>query len=337
MRYVVNLINEYDPGPFPDEFDEHVIQLASNENPYLPPENVLKAIKENMFEINRYPYPYYSELKKMISEYTGVEDSQIAVSNGASDLIRLVTDLIVEPFDSVYIPMPSYTMYLMFSMLRDANVITDVFDGYRVDGCYSRGKLAFLCSPNNPTGNVIEKKVIKEFLENFEYVVVDEAYAEFQGDSCIDLLEHFSNLIVLRSFSKFFALAGMRIGYAIANEKIAQGIEKIRNPFSISRLGCITAIEALKSLDYYKKISEMIISEREKMKKELERRFFVYPSSANFILVKHNVKGLVDKLEEQRILVRDVTGLEGLNGYHFRVSVGLPEENSIFLKAVDEL
>ena len=337
MRYVVNLINEYDPGPFPDEFDEHVIQLASNENPYLPPENVLKAIKENMFEINRYPYPYYSELKKMISEYTGVEDSQIAVSNGASDLIRLVTDLIVEPFDSVYIPMPSYTMYLMFSMLRDANVITDVFDGYRVDGCYSRGKLAFLCSPNNPTGNVIEKKVIKEFLENFEYVVVDEAYAEFQGDSCIDLLEHFSNLIVLRSFSKFFALAGMRIGYAIANEKIAQGIEKIRNPFSISRLGCITAIEALKSLDYYKKISEMIISEREKMKKELERRFFVYPSSANFILVKHNVKGLVDKLEERRILVRDVTGLEGLNGYHFRVSVGLPEENSIFLKAVDEL
>ncbi len=337
MRYVVNLINEYDPGPFPDEFDGEVIQLASNENPFPPSERVLKAIKENILKINRYPYPYYSELKSELSSYTGVDESCIAVSNGASDLIRLITDLFIEPFDRVYIPMPSYTMYLMFSMLRDAHVETQVFEGYDVDGCCSRGKIAFLCSPNNPTGNTLKKKVIREFLENFEYVVVDEAYAEFHGESHADLLDHYTNLIVIRSFSKFFGLAGMRIGYALADKRIVTGIEKIRNPFSISYLGYISAIEAIKSIDYYRRVAEIIISEREKMKERLEKKFYIYPSRANFLLVKHNDLELVERLMEKRILVRDVTGLEGLHGYHFRVSVGKPEENSIFLRAVEEI
>jgi len=337
MRFVVNLINEYDPGPFPDEFDGEVIQLASNENPFPPSENVIRAIKDGLLKINRYPYPYYSELKSLLSTYTGVNEGCIAVSNGASDLIRLVTDIILEPLDRVYIPMPSYTMYLMFSMLRDAHVETEVFEEYRIDGCYSRGKLAFLCSPNNPTGNTLEKKTIQEFLENFEYVVVDEAYVEFQGNSAVDLLNHYSNLIVLRSFSKFFGLAGMRVGYAVAEEKIAEAIEKIRNPFSISHLGYLSAVEALRSLDYYRKVAEMIVSEREKMKKGLEKNFHVYPSSANFLLVRHGDPELVKKLQERKVLVRDVTGLEGLRGYHFRVSVGLPSENSKFLEVVEEL
>ncbi len=336
MRFVVNLINEYDPGPFPDEFDGDVIQLASNENPFPPSENVIKAIKENLLKINRYPYPYYSELKNLLSSYTGIGESSIAVSNGASDLIRLVADIVLEPFDRVYIPMPSYTMYLMFSMLRDAHVETEVFEGYRIDGCYSRGKLAFLCSPNNPTGNTIDRKIIQEFLESFEYVVVDEAYVEFQGNSAVDLLGHYSNLIVIRSFSKFFGLAGMRVGYVMADEKMAKAIEKVRNPFSISYLGYVSAIEALKSVEYYRKIAETIISERERMRKSLERNFYVYPSRANFLLVKYDDPELVKKLQERRVLVRDVTGLEGLNKYHFRVSVGLPAENSKFLKVVEE-
>ncbi len=337
MRYVIRLINEYDPGPFPDEFEREVVQLASNENPFPPSERVLKAIKESTLRINRYPYPYYSQLKAELSSYTGVDENRIAVSNGASDIIRLVADILLEPFDRVYIPMPSYTMYLMFSMLRDARVETQVFEGYDVDGCHSRGKLAFLCSPNNPTGNALKKKVIREFLESFEYVVVDEAYAEFHGESCADLLGHYTNLIVIRSFSKFFGLAGMRIGYALADESIAGGIEKIRNPFSISYLGYISAIEAIRSVDYYRKVADMIISEREKLRQQLERKFYVYPSRANFLLVKHTEPELVNRLMEKGVLVRDVTGLEGLHGHHFRVSVGKPEENSLFLEVVEEI
>lgn len=254
MRYVIELINKYNPGYFPHE--ENAIILSSNENPFPPSENVARVLREDILKMNRYPDPSYPKLKEMLSHYTEIDEECIAISNGASDLIRLVTDLVIEPLDRVYIPMPSYTMYLMFSMLRDANVETEVFDGYRIEGCYSRGKLAFLCSPNNPTGDVIERKVIQEFLESFEYVVVDEAYVEFHGESCQGLLEHYSNLIILRSFSKFFGLAGMRVGYALTHKRIARYIEKIRNPFSISYLGYISAIEALKSVDYYKRIAD---------------------------------------------------------------------------------
>ncbi|WP_456478616.1 histidinol-phosphate transaminase [Geoglobus ahangari] len=337
MRRVVDFINEYDPGPFPEDFDREVIQLASNENPYPPAENVIAAIKNRIFKINRYPSPYYRELKKAISEYTGFGVENIAVSSGASDIIRLVTDILLDPLDRVLVPMPSYTMYVMYSMLREASLETRVYEGYRIDGCYERGKLAFLCSPNNPTGNVVERKVIEEFLQNFEYVVVDEAYCEFSGTSCADLLEHYDNLIVLRSFSKFFGLAGMRVGYAIADEKVVRAIEKIRNPFSLSMLGQIAAVEALKSVEYYRRVAEIILSERERMRRELEKRFYVYESSANFLLVKHDVPDIAERLMEEGVLVRDVTGLEGLDGPHFRVTVGRKEENDRFLEVVSGL
>ncbi|NOY10800.1 MAG: histidinol-phosphate transaminase [Archaeoglobi archaeon] len=337
MRRVVDFINEYDPGPFPEDFDREVIQLASNENPYPPAENVIAAIKNSIFRINRYPSPYYRELKKAISEYTGFGVENIAVSSGASDIIRLVTDILLDPLDRVFVPMPSYTMYVMYSMLREASLETRVYEGYRIDGCYERGKLAFLCSPNNPTGNVVERKVIEEFLQNFEYVVVDEAYCEFSGISCADLLEHYDNLIVLRSFSKFFGLAGMRVGYAIADEKVVRAIEKIRNPFSLSMLGQIAAVEALKSVEYYRRVAEIILSERERMRRELEKRFYVYESSANFLLVKHDVPDIAERLMEEGVLVRDVTGLEGLDGPHFRVTVGRKEENDRFLEVVSGL
>ncbi|MBE8540263.1 histidinol-phosphate transaminase [Geoglobus acetivorans] len=337
MRFVVSLINEYDPGPFPEDFDRRVIQLASNENPYPPHQEVISTLKNSVMEINRYPSPYYRKLKNLISEYLGVDSSNIAVSNGASDLLRLVTDLFIEPFDRVFIPMPSYTLYALFSMLREAQVVTKVFEGYRLDGCYDRGKLAFLCSPNNPTGNVIDRAVIEEFLENFDYVVVDEAYSEFAGTSVVDLINHYENLIVIRSFSKFFGLAGMRVGYAIAHENVARAIEKIRNPFSISTLAYKAAIAALENVDYYRKIAGLIVMERDRIAKRLGKMFYVYESHANFLLVRHEVGNLADRLMERGILVRDVTGLEGLEGPHFRVSVGRKHENDAFLSAVEEI
>ncbi|WP_457591171.1 histidinol-phosphate transaminase [Geoglobus sp.] len=337
MRRVIEFINEYDPGPFPEDFDRKVIQLASNENPYPPPDNVLKAVRESALGVNRYPSPYYTALKQMLSEYTGLEVDNIAVSSGASDLIRTVTDIVLEPLDRVFVPMPSYTMYIMYSMLREASLDTRVYEGYRIDGCYGSGKLAFLCSPNNPTGNVLELKVVEEFLQSYDYVVVDEAYYGFSRETCAELLNHYDNLIILRSFSKFFGLAGMRVGYALAGERVVKAIEKVRNPFSLSILAQVAAIEALKNLEYYERIAEIIRAERERMREELGKRFYVYESSANFLLVRHDDPELVSELMERGILVRDVTGLEGLEGHHFRVTVGRKGENDKFIEVVREL
>jgi len=337
MRRVIEIINEYDPGPFPEDFDREVIQLASNENPFPPSEEVINAIKENVFKINRYPSPYYRRLKEKIAEYVDTDPENIAVSTGASDILRIISEIILEPLDTVFIPMPSYSMYLLFSMLREAHILTKVYDSYKIEGCEFQGKLAFLCSPNNPTGNSLDKKVIEEFAENFEYIVVDEAYADFENKTALDLLKDYDNIIIVRSFSKYFSLAGMRVGYAVADERIAKAIEKVRNPFAISILALHAAIAALNSLDYYRKVSKIILKERERIERELKKLFYVYESNANFLLVKHEIKELPKLLMNRGILVRDVSGLEGLNGYHFRVTVGRPEENDKFLEAIHEI
>lgn len=337
MRRIIEIINEYDPGPFPEDFDRAVIQLASNENPFPPSENVINAIRDNLFKINRYSSPYYRGLKEKIAEYTGFPPENIAVSSGASDILRIATEVILEPLDTVFIPMPSYSMYFLFSMLKEAHILTKKYEGYKIEGCEFRGKLAFLCSPNNPTGNALDIKVIREFAENFEYVVVDEAYADFENKTCLNLLKDYDNIIVVRSFSKFFGLAGMRVGYAVAHEKIAKAIEKVRNPFSISILSLHAAIAALDSVDYYRRVSEIILRERRRMEWELKKLFYVYESNANFLLVKHDIEELPKLLMDRGILIRDVSGLEGLDGYHFRVTVGRPEENDKFLEAINEI
>ena len=155
---------------------------------------------------------------------------------GASELIKLVVDAVVEPLDRVVIPMPSYSYYALASMLRDASIIFPEFEGYRIQPELPDGKLLFLCSPNNPTGNGIERKVVEEIVESFNgYVVLDEAYVEFSGRSCVDMVEGHDNLIVLRTFSKFFGLAGLRVGYAVTSPEMASALEKIRSPFSISQ------------------------------------------------------------------------------------------------------
>ncbi len=337
MRRVIEFINEYDPGPFPEDYDREVIQLASNENPFPPSEEVIEAIKDNLLNINRYPSPYYVKLKEKIADYVDVDVSNVSISTGASDILRLVAEIVLEPFDTVFIPLPSYSMYILFSMLKEANILTKVYEGYKIDECDMKGKLAFLCSPNNPTGNCISNDVIKDFAENFDYVVVDEAYADFEGRTALKLLKSYDNLIIVRSFSKFFGLAGLRIGYAIADEKIVKALEKIRNPFSISILAYNAAIAALNSLHYYKKIAKIILRERGRLMKRLSKKFYVYDSNANFLLVKHDIENLVEILISRGILVRDVSGLFGLEGNHFRVTVGRPEENSKFLEVIDEV
>lgn len=341
MRYVVSLINKYDAGKFPRDLKEmgidRAIQLASNENPYPPPEEVVEAIRREVLWINRYPHPEYKDLKERIAEYCEVDYGMISLGSGVMDILKVIADVLLEPFDKVVVPMPSYSYYTFVSMLRDAGVEEVIFEGYKVSVENLSGKLIFLCSPNNPTGNTVNEEVVRTACENFQYVVLDEAYAEFAGKSFVKLLDDYENLIILRTFSKYFGLAGMRIGYALSNEEIAEAIEKIRSPFAISPLSARAAEVALENLEYYEKIRRKIISLRERMRKELEKYYFVYPSEANFLLFKHNRSNLVDEFLERGIILRDVTGLRGLEGYHVRVTVGREKEVEAFVEVLREL
>ncbi len=345
VRHVIDLINKYDAGKFPRE--GYYINLSSNENPYPPAEGVLKAIERSVNMINRYPNPEYPELKSAIAEYLKVDVNEIFLGNGISDCIYNICNALLDTLDKVTIPMPSYTMYVMYSMLREASINYKIYPYYKIDSKdfvanASDSKLIFLCSPNNPTGNVIPIESIKEVVESVKcYVVLDEAYVEFSDYSAIKLTDSYENLIVMRTFSKFFGLAGLRIGYGVCKDtNVVSALEKVRLPFCINHVAVVAGVEAIRCLDYYEKVRNKIVSEREKLYRELSKfeRIEVFPSKANFLLVK--VKGnlgLADKLEERKILVRNVTGLMGLAGEHVRITVGKPEENNALLNALKEI
>ncbi|MET1124926.1 MAG: histidinol-phosphate transaminase [Archaeoglobaceae archaeon] len=333
MRGVVKIINPYDPGEFPRSGE--VLQLGSNENPYPPSERVRKAYCEAAAKINRYPDARYQELKEVIAEYVECDAKNVALGCGASELINRVCDCIVEELDKVVIPMPSYTLYAIYAMLRSASIEMPVFKSYRIDAeaiAELKPKLTFVCSPNNPTGNVVDRKTIKRLAEVSQYLVIDEAYAEFASKSCVDLALQLENVIVLRSFSKFFGLAGLRVGYAIANEEIADAIERVRLPFAISQPALSCAIAAIEDVEYYEDVKRKIIEERERVSRELSKRFFVYPSEANFILVKVE-EGFSRRMLERGIIVRRIS-LPGLEGEHARITIGTKEENDALLAKI---
>ncbi|MEM0303446.1 MAG: histidinol-phosphate transaminase [Archaeoglobaceae archaeon] len=335
MRGVVKIINPYDAGVFPEG---NVILLNSNENPYEPSEEVKKAYIESIGKISRYPDPSYSKLKEAISEYVGFGTERIAVGCGSSELISRVCDVLLDELDKVVIPMPSYSLYISYAMLRNASILLPVYDGYSITPEFieeEKPKLSIICSPNNPTGNTVKKRVIEKIAENSEYLLIDEAYAEFAESNLLDMAYEFDNVVILRSFSKFFGLAGMRVGYAIAGKEIVEAIEKVRLPFAISSPGVATAISALKSIDYYIEVKKKILKERERVYKELKRLGFeVYPSEANFILFRAK-KHLFEKLLEQGIVVRNLVGLLGLEGNFIRMSIGRREENDRVIKILE--
>ncbi|ADB57716.1 histidinol-phosphate transaminase [Archaeoglobus profundus] len=345
VRPVIELINRYDAGKFPK--GESYIILSSNENPYPPAEDVLKAIERSIKKVtNRYPDPEYPELKRAIAEYLEVDVNEIFLGNGISDCIYNICNALLDTLDKVTIPMPSYTMYAMYSIVRDASINYRIYPYYKIDiedfiESVRNSKLVFLCSPNNPTGNAIPIKRIKEIVESVRgYVALDEAYVEFSDASAIKLTDTYENLIVMRTFSKFFGLAGLRIGYGICkDERVVSALEKIRLPFCINYIGAIAGVEAIKCLDYYKKIRDIIVKERERVYRELSKfeEIEVFPSKANFLLVKSENLRLAEKLEKRKILVRDVTGLMGLSGEHVRITIGKPEENNALLNALEEI
>ncbi len=345
IREVIRILNPYESGKSAEYLKKGLVVLCSNENPYPPHPAVIEAIEEELSRINRYPDPDYGELKEAISEYLDVGIENIAVGCGASDVLNNVCVAVLDVMDVVTIPIPSYTMYAILAMLRDASLNFVEYPYYQIESediiDKSRGsKLMFLCSPNNPTGNTI--KDLEDILSNFDgLVVLDEAYAEFSGKSAVDLIKDYDNLVIVRTFSKFFGLAGLRIGYAVSgNLELIEGLEKIRLPFCINNIAVRAAVAALENLDYYVRIRDKIVESREKLAKEIEKfeLLEVLPSEANFLLVRVKEKtGLAKKLEKEGVAVRDVTGLMGLEGEHLRITVGREEENKALIEALKRI
>lgn len=332
------------------DFIDYKVKLDANESPYSLCEEIKVELSNWINEsenFNIYPDTDSSELREEIAKFWTVEKENIICGVGADQLIDCILKLMIEVNDKVMMPTPSFAMYKIATVMNHGLPLEfDLNDDYSYDTnkiieMYKEKnpKLLILCTPNNPTGNVMAKNEIKKVLENVQCpVIVDEAYAEFNGETVIDLINEYENLIVLRTFSKIYGLAGLRVGYGISNYKMINLISIIKPPYNLNTFSQKAAIEVLKHDAVYKKRVNKIMEEKKWLEEALKliSDIKVFDSNANFILIKSSVNDLGCKLKEKGILIRSFKTHDKLMNCH-RISIGSREQNEILMGGIKEL
>jgi histidinol-phosphate aminotransferase len=333
-----NILNMKPYSSARDEFKgEAEVFLDANENPYPSP-------------YNRYPDPLQWKVKEKLAQIKKAEPQQIFLGNGSDEAIDLLIRAFCEPnADSILITVPTYGMYAVCAEVNAVAIqevkLTPSFD-LDLDSLnrsiQPNTRIIFLCSPNNPTANLLSRNKIESVLKTFQgIVVVDEAYIDFANDtSFISELSNYSNLVVLQTFSKAWGLAGLRLGMAFANEEIINMLNKIKYPYNINIRTQELALEALDGVNKKDAWVSEILAQREILTKELLTLHIVkkiYPSDANFILVKlDDAPGTYHYLMNNKIIVRDrsrVTLCENC----IRITIGTPQENKRLIQALAQL
>ena len=324
-----------------DEFKDaskDLIFLDANENPY---NNGL----------NRYPDPQQRDLKQILSQIKNISTENMVLGNGSDEVLDLIFRAFCEPNqDNVISISPSYGMYSVLANLNAVEYrksLLNIEDFQpNLDDIFSKidanTKMIFLCSPNNPTGEIIKRNTLTEIVENFDgLVVIDEAYIDFSDEqSWIYELENYPNIIVTQTLSKAVGLAGIRLGILYASKEIISVLNKIKPPYNVNQLTQNKAIEILKD---YKKINattQVLIEQKGVLKQALENCSFVekiYPSDANFILIKvDNANKRYDEFLEKGIVIRNRTN-DDLCENCLRITVGTEEENSKLIETLKSL
>lgn len=348
-RPVVDSLPAYVPGKAASQAEidhgiENAIKLASNEAPWGPIPSVVDAMSNALTGINRYADHRATELREAIAPWVGVETDRVTVGCGSVGILQQLLLSYVDPGDHVVYPWRSFEIYPVFTQLAGGRsiqvpLVNDAFDLDAVaDAVTGETKLVMLANPNNPTGTAIHVDELRAFVAKIPgnvIVAMDEAYHEFMdpalGDSVSALLPDFSNLIVLRTFSKAQGLAALRVGYAMASPDIISTIDKTQSPFSING---IAQAAALASIEAHSEVMERVgelVAERDRVVASLADRGYRFPQSeANFVwLPLGRMTGDVYlELEKAGVVTRPFPG-EGI-----RVTIGSPEENDRFLAAL---
>ena len=335
------------------ELGTRIIKLDGNENPYLCSPRAREVLTRFPY-YHIYPDPLQRNLRQALSGYAGFPEENIVCGNGSDDLIDLVLRLFLRPGDEVLNCPPTFGMY-PFTVSVCGGTLVDVPRGDNfaldLDGLHSaisaKTRVIFIASPNNPTGGVVSRDEVLELLGAGLVVAVDEAYYEFSDGSVADLVPDNPNLIVLRTFSKWAGLAGLRVGYALCHERLAGHFLKIKQPYNVNVAGEAAAIASLQDVEYLHGNVEKLKRERDRMFARLSQLAWMkpFPSQANFLLCRvaekdsagptTAAKRLRDGLRKRGILVRfyETTGLRDC----LRISAGLPEDMDTLLTALEEV
>jgi histidinol-phosphate aminotransferase len=314
---------------------QDIVKLGSNENPYGPSPKVAEALRTISPE--RYPEP--EDLMAGLWGYTGCPEELIVIGAGMDGVMDTLTRLFLGPGDQTFIPTPTFSYYEILTTLAGG---TPVFvprdcDFQAATELPKDVKMAFLCSPNNPTGNVTSEDDVRAMVESTEAIVfLDEAYVEFADRSLLELVKDYENLVVGRTMSKAFGLAGMRLGYAIAPQWIADQYRRAAPPFfGITCASVAAGVAVLSDLDFMRLSVERIRAERGRLQKEIRS----HPSQANFLYIEtaepSNV--FVERFLQKGVIIRDCRSFRGAGEHHVRVTVGTPTENDRFLCAFREI
>jgi histidinol-phosphate aminotransferase len=355
VRKSIRNVKPYVPGkPIAEVKREmglrNVVKLASNENPYPPSPKVLKAIQKASETVNRYPDSGCFYLRQKLAKKLKIAQDRLIFGNGSDEVIALATKVFLNETDEVIMARPSFLMYDIFSNLAGARIksvpLTPHLD-YDLTAMKKaispKTKIIFLGNPDNPSGQYFTQRQMADFLKGIRkniLVFIDEAYYEYvdakEYVDSIGLLKKYKNVLVTRTFSKMYGLAGLRIGYGIAHPEVISLLNRARDPFNVNAVAQAAARACLSDPSYYRKIAREVIHEREWMYDRLQTLGLDYKHSyTNFILIdlKKDAKGMTKKLMEQGVIVRNMNfcGLKNC----VRVSIGRHPENKKFIKALE--
>lgn len=361
-RAIVSEMDSYVPGKSQDEIasefnlnKDEIIKLGSNENPFGPSPKAIEAIQKECRNINRYPESVLNELQQELADYSGVKQSQVIIGgDGADEIIDVLAKTFINEGDEFIVPLPSYMYYEYLLQQYGARPVYAKWnlDENKLDidsilnSISDKTKMIFLCTPNNPTGTLIDKEDIKNIASQNPdvLIVVDEAYFEYAEVTNKDLINEFDNIFIIRTMSKVMGLAGMRAGYGLACSKIIEYMHRIKPVFSLTRLSYVATLNTLRDKDYIKTSIENGIKSREYLYNELSKidSLNVFPSKSNFMLIGIKDTGFTAsefafELMKKGVIVRDCTSFKGLDEYWIRISICTLEEDKKFIDIVKEV
>ncbi|MFA6425575.1 MAG: histidinol-phosphate transaminase [Phycisphaerae bacterium] len=332
----------YEPGFQPKS--TNVVKLNTNENPYPASPKVFEAIKNITPEnLRRYPQPSADSFREAAAEILCVKNENIICANGGDELLALAIRAICDENRPLAYPTPTYSLYPVLAQIQNCPAIEIPFDSeFNLPAklASAGAALTILCNPNAPSGSFISKKEIAQLAQEIKGVLlIDEAYVDFSEDNCLDLIKKFDNVIILRTMSKGYSLAGLRFGFGIANEDLINGLNKVKDSYNSDAIAIAAATAALKDQAYFRQNIDKVKAERKRLTAELIYLGFEVPTSqTNFVFaksVKTRAIDVYDKLKENNIYVRywaypDIKD-------KLRISIGTPEQNDKLLNTLKEI
>lgn len=344
FRQNINAMSGYQPGEQPAP-EVKVIKLNTNENPYPPSPQALTVMRELDGELlRRYPHPMAEPFRQAASLALGIPRDWILVGNGSDDLLTMIIRACAGPSRSVVYPTPTYVLYRTLAQIQDAEFREIPYpEDYQLpldELIAANGAVTFIASPNSPSGTAVPVELLDKLAMQLTGVlVIDEAYVDFAEDNALALVQKYDNVIVLRTLSKGYSLAGLRLGFGIANPTLLEGLIKVKDSYNMDVVASLVGAAAIADQDYKIANAQKIKRSRTQLAQDLQQLGFqIWPSQTNFLLVqpcKTEAEWLYQNLKNRGILVRyfKQPRLED----KLRITVGTSEQNAALIAALTEL